>query len=74
MVDCQKEPSGSLFFKFIIRILMILNLMLRYDFLMLIRAISGKDGNVDQCKISAKGGERWTRIGFLRDILTQLDG
>jgi len=55
MVDCQKEPSGSLFFKFIIRILMILNLMLRYDFLMLIRSISGKDGNVEQGKISGKG-------------------
>ena len=74
MVDCQKEPSGPLFFKFIIRILMILNLMLRYDFLMLIRSISGKDGNVDQGKISAKGGETWTKIGFLRDILIQLDG
>lgn len=49
-------------------------LMLRYDFLMLIRSISGKDGNVDQGKISAKGGERWTRIGFLRDLLTQLGG
>ena len=36
---------------------MILNRIPCYDFLMSIRSISGKNGNGDQGKISAKGGE-----------------